>query len=99
MTDSTGVEHSATLWSWNPSADLAVINVADADSKSWAWFVTDSDWEQVGEKVYVYGNPLDVEGTFTDGMLSAVRKNGALFQISAPLDMATQEAPYLTSTD
>jgi hypothetical protein len=93
VTDSKGGEYNATIWSYNASADLAVINVTSADSKNWAWFDTDSDWEQIGEKVYVYGNPLGVEGTFTDGMLSAVRNNGAILQISAPLDYGNSGSP------
>ena len=81
------------MWSYNASADLAVINVESADSKSWAWFVTDSDLEEIGEPIFVYGHPLGVTGTFTGGMLSAVRNNGAILQISAPLDYGNSGSP------
>jgi hypothetical protein len=93
VTDSKGGEYNATLWSYNASADLAVINVTSADSKNWAWFVTDSDLEEVGERIYVYGNPVGVEGTFTEGILSAVRTNGAILQLSAPLDYGSSGSP------
>ena len=93
MTDSSGGQYNATLWSANPAADLAILNVADARSNHWASFATDSDWVEVGEKVYIYGNPLGIEGTFTDGMLSAVRNNGAMLQISAPLDRGSSGSP------
>jgi hypothetical protein len=93
VTDSQGVEHSATWWSASPSADLAILNVAAAESKHWASFATDSDLEEIGERVFIYGNPLGVEGTFTDGMLSAVRNNGAMLQISAPLDHGSSGSP------
>jgi Trypsin-like peptidase domain len=97
VTDGSGVEHTATWWSASPAADLAILNVADAQSKHWASFATDSDLAEVGEKVYIYGNPLGVEGTFTDGMLSAVRNNGALLQISAPLDHGSSGSPVFNS--
>jgi S1-C subfamily serine protease len=97
VTDSSGVEHSAAVRSYNAAADLAILDVTGAQNKHWAHFATDSDWLEVGEKVYIYGNPLGVEGTFTDGMLSAVRHNGAMLQISAPLDRGSSGSPVLDS--
>jgi hypothetical protein len=93
VTDGKGGEYSATLWSYNASADLAILNVAGAESKHWASFATDSDLAEVGERVFIYGNPLGVEGTFTDGMLSAIRNHGAMLQISAPLDHGSSGSP------
>jgi hypothetical protein len=97
VTDSSGGEYNATVWSYNASADLAVLNVTSADSKAWAWFVTDSDLEEVGERIYVYGNPLGVVGTFCEGLLSAVRNNGAILQLSAPLDYGNSGSPVLNA--
>jgi hypothetical protein len=93
VTDSQGVEHTATWWSASPAADLAILKVADAESQHWASFTTDSDLAEVGERVFIYGNPLGVEGTFTDGMLSAIRHHGAMLQISAPLDHGSSGSP------
>jgi S1-C subfamily serine protease len=59
----------------NPSMDLATITVPNVIVRNWAQFDTDSDWERIGEKVYVYGNPQGMEGTFSDGLLSAWRVN------------------------
>jgi len=84
---------NAQLESSKPSVDLATIIVPSVYSKIWAHFDTDSDWERIGEKVYVYGNPEGMEGTFSDGMLSAIRKNGAVFQISAPIDHGSSGSP------
>jgi len=83
----------ATIVNGNPSMDVGVISVPGADSKYVSWLDTDSDWEQVGEKVYVYGNPEGLEGTFSDGMLSSIRADGAIFQISVPIDHGNSGSP------
>src|SRR4029077_11299839 len=70
----------AKLWSWNQSLDVATFKIPSANSKYTAYPVTDSDWEEIGEKVYVYGNPQGIDGTFSEGMLSSTRSNGAIFQ-------------------
>jgi S1-C subfamily serine protease len=76
-----------------PSVDLATIIVPSAYCKTWAHFATDSDWERQGETVYVYGNPQGMDGTFSAGLLSAIRRNGAVFQISAPTDSGSSGSP------
>ena len=92
--DCDRVQHDdGTVSAHNASMDLALINIPSANSKYSAFFATDSDWEQIGERVYVYGNPQGVEGTFSEGMLSARRANGAIFQISAPLDHGNSGSP------
>jgi hypothetical protein len=73
--------------------DLATVIVPCVYHKIWAHFDSDSDWERIGERVYVYGNPQGMEGTFNDGMLSAWRMNGALMQISAPIDSGSSGSP------
>jgi hypothetical protein len=97
VTDGSGVEHTATWWSASPAADLAILNVADAANKHWASFITDSDLVEIGERVFIYGNPLGVVGTFTDGMLSAIRNHGAMLQISAPLDHGSSGSPVFNT--
>ena len=58
--------------------------------------MTDSNWERPGEKVYVFyvfGDPEGMEWSFTDGLLSAERANGAIFQVSAPLGHGSSGSP------
>jgi hypothetical protein len=90
---SDGERANAQLSIAKPSIDLAAIVAPSVYSKIWAHFDTDSDWERVGEKVYVYGNPEELTGTFSDGMLSAVRSNGAILQITAPIDHGSSGSP------
>ena len=84
--------NDATFYCGSAPLDVALLKIPSANSKS-CEFIADSDWEQIGEKVYVYGNPQGVEGTFSEGMLSSVRYNGAIFQISAPLDYGSSGSP------
>jgi Trypsin-like peptidase domain len=93
VVDQDGARCNAQLSVSKPSVDLAKIVVPSVYSKMWAHFDTDSDWERIGVKVYVYGNPQGMTGTFSDGMLSAIRKNGAVFQISAPTDDGSSGSP------
>ena len=58
-----------------------------------ARFDTDSNWERPGEKVYVFGNPEGLEWSFTDGLLSSERAQGAIFQISAPAGHGSSGSP------
>lgn len=50
--------------------------------------IGDSEFVEVGEQIYVLGNPLGVlEGTFSDGIISGIREvDGVeLFQVTAPI--------------
>jgi S1-C subfamily serine protease len=90
---SDGERCNAQLSISKPSMDLATIIVPSIYNKIWAHFDTDSDWERIGEKVYVYGNPQGMEGTFSEGILSAWRVNGVFMQISAPIDSGSSGSP------
>ena len=93
VVDAAGNKFPCSLYKGNPQLDLALIQVEGAHHKDCAYPVTDSDWEQIGEKVYVYGSPSGVEGTFSAGMIAACRASQAIFQISAPLDHGSSGSP------
>jgi S1-C subfamily serine protease len=97
VVDQDGVRCNAQLSISKPSMDLATIIVPSIYNKIWAHFDTDSDWERIGEKVYVYGNPQGMEGTFSEGILSAWRVNGVFMQISARSIPAAQVVPCSTN--
>ncbi len=74
--------------------DLAVIKVGGIDAP--ALTLGDSDTVQIGDKVYVAGNPQGLEGSFSDGIISAVRHSSAadkFFQMTAPISQGSSGGP------
>ena len=61
----------------------------------------DSDTVRVGDTVYVTGNPDGYVGTFSDGLVSAIRPDGggwgkgALIQTTVPISAGSSGGPVL----
>ena len=51
-----------------------------------------------GEKVLVIGNPEGLQGSVSDGIISAFRDNGAYIQITAPISPGSSGSPVLDET-
>lgn len=66
--------------------DLAILQVLAPGVKPLP--IGDSEFVEVGDQIYVLGNPLGVlEGTFSDGIISAIREVDGVefFQVTAPI--------------
>ncbi len=79
--------------------DLAIIKVSDIGAPFLP--LGKSDKVQVGESVYIAGNPIGfLEGTFSDGIVSGVRKfkvSSERIQITAPISKGSSGGPVLNS--
>ena len=72
--------------------DLAVIKVGGIDAPVLS--LGDSDTVRIGDKVYVAGNPHGLEGSFSDGIISAIRGDpDKFFQMTAPISQGSSGGP------
>ncbi len=57
----------------------------------------DSDTVKIGETVYVAGNPIGLEGTFSDGIISGIRERYTRkrLQMTAPISQGSSGGPVL----
>lgn len=76
--------------------DLALVEVENLQLPALA--ITTAELN-IGEKIYVSGNPLGLTGTFSDGIVSANRKikNVQAIQITAPISNGSSGGPVLNS--
>ena len=86
---------SAGVACLDDEADLAVLSVEVPAERSRSLEVADSLPEE-GEQVFVIGNPLRLEGSVSDGIVSAVREVpslGEIVQITAPISHGNSGSP------
>ena len=57
----------------------------------------DSDAVQIGSPIYAVGNPRGLEGTFSQGIISSIRKVGTdkILQLTAPISPGSSGGPVL----
>lgn len=77
--------------------DLALLSVSGLDRQPLKFAVEDE--ANVGDKVYAVGNPLGLEGTFSEGIVSGVRhlKDATILQITAPISPGSSGGPILNA--
>ncbi|HET7231591.1 MAG TPA: serine protease [Longimicrobium sp.] len=79
----------------DPASDLALMKIPATGLRPLR-LGSDTRME-VGDKVYVMGNPLGMSGTFSDGMVSGKRplEGVSMLQISAPISPGSSGGPVM----
>ena len=77
--------------------DLVVLRIGVTGNQNLN--LADSDAISVGDTVYAVGNPRGLEGTFSDGIVSGIRRLGPekLLQITAPISPGSSGGPVLNT--
>lgn len=81
----------------DPAHDLAVLHVPNLSTPSLPFTEQDAT---IGDPVYVVGNPRGLEGTFSQGIVSGLRRVGpdSVVQITAPISPGSSGGPVLDAT-
>jgi len=76
-------------------ADLVLLSVPTLEAAPLP--VSANDEAAIGDKVFVVGNPQDLEGTFSEGIVSGKRRfsDMRLLQITAPISAGSSGGPVL----
>ena len=77
--------------------DLVILKISVPGAK--AISLGDSDTVQVGAPIYAVGNPRGLEGTFSQGIISSIRKveTDKILQLTAPISPGSSGGPVLNS--
>jgi ankyrin repeat protein len=81
-----------SIWT-DPQHDLALVRVAGAQVRPLSLSVR--GWPAVGDDVYVAGNPEGLEGTFSRGIVSGLRRSEGLIQFDAPISPGSSGGPVV----
>jgi hypothetical protein len=94
--DKTKYDIAGTLGT-DPPRDLVLLSVKNI--KAPPLKIGDSSKAVVGDEVYAAGNPQGLEGTFSSGIISGVRKDGEdqLLQITAPISSGSSGGPVVNN--
>lgn len=101
LIDSRQVYAVEDIWAVDEKRDLAVVKVTGIDAPPLP--LGDSDAVQIGQTIYVAGNPEGLYGTFSAGVISAIRGafplelEGEIFQMTAPISPGSSGGPVLNS--
>jgi len=87
------------ILAYDAKKDLIKFSILNPENLKFQNIIIDTTEQRVGSKVFTIGNPLGLEYTLTDGIISAIRNYpdyGKLIQISVPVSSGNSGSPLLT---
>lgn len=77
--------------------DLVLLKVENGNNKQLT--IGKSKFTEIGEDIFAIGNPRGLEGTFSSGIISAIRnyKGETVLQITAPISPGSSGGPVINS--
>jgi Mg-chelatase subunit ChlD len=86
-----------SIWAVDDSSyDLAIIKVDNISAKPLP--LGNGENITIGKTVYVAGNPKGLEGTFSNGIISSIRKEEGLIQFTAPISPGSSGGPLVNES-
>ena len=85
------------IWASDEVNDLVVLEVQEHNIP--ALSISDIENVVTGDSIYVAGSPLGYSGTFSEGIISSIRKTevGTVYQITAPISQGSSGGPVLNN--
>jgi S1-C subfamily serine protease len=96
-------QYSASILGSNPNADLALLSTSASENEFNALEIVSSSSLRVGDSVIVVGTPYGLEGSMSNGIVSALNRTlttqdysiGNVIQTTAPLNPGNSGGPLL----
>jgi len=67
----------------NAQADLAVVSISEPQDRTFPCLGFATAGAEIGQPIYALSNPLGMESTFTNGMVSRIENNGDILHTAA----------------
>ncbi len=83
---------------WNKNCDLIKFNIKNDSKETFPFLKTNAETPKLGEKIFIIGNPLGLEKSVADGIVSSVRADetmGEIIQITAPISHGNSGSPLM----
>ncbi len=94
-TENGGFYLTDSLYSYDGENDLAILRITGKDLP--AVKLASGYKPKQGESITVIGSPLGLETTITDGIVSSIRGNDGLIQMTAPISPGSSGSPVFNS--
>jgi hypothetical protein len=99
VTTPSGKSYSIdSIWYKNDSLDLVTFTVIKDPNEVFPFLNIDKNEQKIGEDVFVIGNPIGLDFTISNGIISSVRTQaglGQILQTSAPISAGSSGSPLI----